>query len=93
MTFSIENKITWICDDCGAKITSSLSRSLHFPLSDTTLCPECINERLQYSFKKHPIGRICPRCKGKKRIKEFYYHNEYNWIICDFCNGTGKLSL
>jgi hypothetical protein len=80
------------CDDCGQEIKNPRS-SLHFPAIDRDLCRDCINERLQYTFDLMPVGRICPQCDGKGKEKDFYGHNDYNWVDCKRCQGKKTIGF
>lgn len=84
----------FFCDDCGREVADSNNLTpVELVAMDVEICRACVQERIQHSQMTFPIGRQCPACKGSGNVKDFYGHNDYNWVKCSDCKGQGFLKL
>lgn len=85
---------TYMCDDCKRSIDKQDAALGYIP-DDVDICKICVAIRLQHSLSVAPLGSIaCTECNHSGQVKDFYGpHNDYNWIQCTKCKGTGRLKL
>lgn len=80
------------CDDCGQKIQGQEN---NISYNDKTLdfCSGCIYDRVKHSLNITPLGRQCPECNGKGRVKELINNHDTDWVTCNRCHGDKIIML